>query len=270
MLSTRSKPPFDSPLIKASHDLFGVLPWEILEDIAIRLATRDALQLRHASASFLPLYISSAFWASRFSADGERGLFFERNGPRDYLEWITLYKLSKLPSQIPALSNRHRVWNLARLVVNATQRYCAESLPVTAKAECSREPSVRVSCEAYLDDGNERLSHYYKPCRSFGTSVVTLHVDLMQVGVTVINMGVCTYVAGLRFIAKDQPDIKVGYVADREDQILTISELRGFKVAKSASGIRALQIVGSDGESTKWAGDPAALPGFKIIGLGID
>lgn len=260
MLSAQSKPPFDKPLIKESHDFFALLPWEILENIGICLATRDAFQLRHASASFLPLYISGAFWASRFSVGGERGFLFEADRPRDYLEWITLYKLSKSPSQIPGLRNRQRVWSLARLVAIVTQRYRADSLPSTAKAGYSRESSVRVSFDNYSDDGNEWCGFFHKSCRPFGTSLLNLPVDLMQVGVTIIDMGLCTYVAGLRFVAKDQLDTKIGYVADGQDRVFAISELRGFKVANSPSGIRALQIVGSSGRCTEWAGDPTAMP----------
>jgi hypothetical protein len=36
------------------HNCFSRLPWEILEAIAIKLPTDDALGLRHASKAFLP------------------------------------------------------------------------------------------------------------------------------------------------------------------------------------------------------------------------
>ena len=116
MLSALTKPPFDKPLIKESHDSFAILPWEILEDIGIHLPTKDAFRLRCASASFLRLYISARFWTSRFRADGERGFLFEAAGPRDCLEWLTLYRLSKQSHKSPGLCNRQRVWKLARLI----------------------------------------------------------------------------------------------------------------------------------------------------------
>lgn len=63
--------PFAKPLVKAPGDCFALLPWELCVKVAILLSTNDALNLHRASASFLPLYTSRCFGASRFSADGE-------------------------------------------------------------------------------------------------------------------------------------------------------------------------------------------------------
>ena len=63
----------ESPLqLDNGTDRFSQLPWELREMIFVPLPTKDALNLRLACRSFLPLFSSVVFWSSRFEPDGER------------------------------------------------------------------------------------------------------------------------------------------------------------------------------------------------------
>lgn len=94
------------------HDCFSRLPWEILEDIAIKLPNDDALGLRRVSKAFLPLLSSNIFWASRFEASSDRGFLFEKWKSQDATDWLTLYRLTSETHSPPGLQNRRRIWNV--------------------------------------------------------------------------------------------------------------------------------------------------------------
>ena len=260
MLSARIQLPFAGPLIRRSRDCFSLLPWEILDKIGILLATKDALNLRRVSASFLPLYISECFWASRFSADGERGFLFEAREPRGYLDWLTLHRLSRLSRCPSGLRNRRRVWGLTKIIVNIAQQRRADIPPGTESEVWAQHTWTQVSCDIHSEAEDGCWSRFHRGCRSFGTCIITPPNDLMQVGITTIEMGVCTYITGLRFMSRTKLSTRVGYVAEQEESTFTISDLHGFRVAMSQSGIRALQLVGKNGHCSQWAGDPTAMP----------
>lgn len=215
MLSARIQLPFAGPLIKRSRDCFALLPWEILDKIGILLATKDALNLRRASASFLPLYISECFWASRFSADGERGFLFEARKPRGYLDWLTLHRLSRLSCCPSGMRNRQRVWGLTKIIVKIAQQ-CRANIPlVTASEVWAQHTWARASCDIHSEAEGRCWSLFRRGCRSFGTCIITPPNDLTQVGITTIEMGVCTYVTGIRFMSRTKLSTRVGYVAEQ-------------------------------------------------------
>src|SRR5579862_7117241 len=100
------------------HDCFSRLPWEILEIVAIKLPTSDALGLRYVSKAFLPLLSSGTFWASRFKANGDRDFIFEKWKSQDTTDWMSLYRLTSHAHNSPGLQNRRRVWDLIRPLTN--------------------------------------------------------------------------------------------------------------------------------------------------------
>ena len=256
MLAADIRLPFAKPLVKASGDCFALLPWELCVKVAILLSTNDALNLRRASASFLPLYTSGCFWASRFSADGERGFLFEAQRPRGYLGWLTLYKLSR-PSHCPSeLRNRQRVWGLTNMIANLVQRHRGEILPIPASRASGQCLPAQVSCDIRFESEDGCWNLFHEGCRSLGTSIVTLPSDLIQIGITTIEMGTCTYVTGIHFMSKRNHSISVGYVAEPEERIVMTNDFYGFRVAISQSGMRALQLIGKNERCSQWIGNP--------------
>jgi hypothetical protein len=108
------------------HDRFSMLPWEILEAVAIKLPTDDALGLRLVSKAFLPLLSSGIFWASRFEAGGDLDFIFEKWKSRDATDWMSLYRLISHGHNSPGLRNRRRIWDLIRPLTNLTSLRLAE------------------------------------------------------------------------------------------------------------------------------------------------
>ena len=122
-------PPVDESPATAGDDIFSKLPWELCEMIAIFLPTRDALSLRLASRSFLGLYWSVAFWASRFAFNGERAFVFEARDKRDVTELLSLHKATAHSLAPPGLRNRQRIWDFAGLLIDiARQEYAGDNL----------------------------------------------------------------------------------------------------------------------------------------------
>jgi len=77
LLAKRLEHPIELPLNTQLNGCFSNLPCEILEAIAVKLPTNDALGLRCVSEAFLPLLSSATFWASRFQASDDRCFVFE-------------------------------------------------------------------------------------------------------------------------------------------------------------------------------------------------
>ncbi len=259
LLTARTQLPFVRPLVKGSRDCFSSFPQEILDQIAILLDTKDALNLRSASASFLPLYISKYFWSSRFSADGERGFLFEAREPRGYVGWLTLYRLSSHSRCSAGLRNRQRIWNLIQMIRPILQRHRSKDLDVEPNENWAKYGSIPGSCDIHAGAEIVNWTQFNTGCRLFGTCTLNLPDDLMQVGVTTIDMGLCTYVTGLHFISRSTRT-RVGYVAENEERKFMISNLYGLRLAMSPSGIRALQLIGKNGHCSQWAGDPTEVP----------
>jgi hypothetical protein len=260
MLSARIELPFAKTLIKLAEDCFGLFPWEIREKIGILLSTTDALSLRCASASFLPLYVSGSFWASRFSTDGERGFLFEVWGSRKSVDLLQLYRLSRSSCYSPGLRNRQRIWGLIKSIMEIIQQRRANIPLFTTNQIWAQCTWVRATCDIKFEAGDRYWSPFYQGCRSLGTCIVNTPEDLVKIGITTIKIGVRTYVTGIRFMSRNESSVRVGYYTKREELLFTTNNLSGFRVAISQSGIRALQVVSENGYCSRWAGDPAAMP----------
>ena len=261
MLLARAQSPVIKPLTKKSVDCFASLPWELLEQISVKLSTEGALSMRRASASFLPLYTSETFWASRFSADGERGFLFEAKRPRKYLDWLSLYRLSH-PSHSSGLRNRQRIWGLVRIITRILKRRRADHA-ISVSSEAShrhRRPKISISCDIQKTAGTSLWQPFNHACRSLGETVASLPDGLTVVEVSMIDMGICTYITGLNFKSDNNLGLSFGYVAEQANCRFMINDLYGLVVAISDTGIRAIRFVSKNGISTPWAGDPTELP----------
>ena len=261
MLSSKVELPSDKSLVKSPSDCFATLPWELLDLIGTLLVTEDALSLRGASASFLPLLTSERFWASRFAADGERGFLFELRKPRGYVDWLKLYKLSSPSHYSAGLRNRRRIWYLTREIADIAQLSRTVTLPDAEAEICSQNTWTRILCDlhSYSKDGRW-WAFFNGGCRLFGTCTIVLPDDLLRVCITTINVGLRTYVTGLRFVSGSQPDQRVGYVTEQNERTFETSSLLGLRLAVSRSGIRALQLIGKKDCFFQWAGDPTGMP----------
>ncbi|PVI01161.1 hypothetical protein DM02DRAFT_671516 [Periconia macrospinosa] len=271
---------------KTSHDCFSRLPWELREAIAVLLPTADALALRQASVSFLPLLSSSTFWASRFTGNRERDFVFEMHGCQDPTDWLDLYRITSQKSGPPGLRNRCRIWNITKMLIEIVRLERNECL--TSTIEQTVAPSwSQVTGDINFDGFETSWKPFRRGCFSLRTIIVPVPCRLLKIGVSTINVGTTSYVTGLRFVADSTPDALIGYISSSET-FFTLQELFGFKVAVAPSGLTALQIVGKNGHSSQWIGCLSDVPsserlirsqpiksvtvrldGFKLVGLGV-
>ena len=80
------------------------------------MPTEDALALRRASRSFLPVLTSPTFWASHFKPGHEREYVFEKR-KKEQRDWIALYRCTSYAHIPPGLRNRRRIWDLIRKMI---------------------------------------------------------------------------------------------------------------------------------------------------------
>lgn len=237
------------------YDYFSRLPWEILEAIAIKLPTDNALDLRHVSYAFLPLLSSSIFWLSRFEASGDRGFVFEAWKRRDTTDWMSLYRLTNYTHSSPGLQNRRRIWDLIRPLPDLTSLRLAEGSKtacVHQQAACLRWCKVAGDIKGEAPDGHP--IGFNEGCRRFGTHVSHMPKDLSRISFSISSVGDITYVAGIRLITKKDPDICLGFISDGKEIYHEVTALGGFVLAAGSRGIHALQVIDKHAGPSKWVG----------------
>ncbi|KAH0558968.1 hypothetical protein GP486_004412 [Trichoglossum hirsutum] len=271
------------------RDCFSRLPWEILEAVAIKLPTGDALGLRLVSKAFLPLISSGIFWASRFEAGGDRDFIFEKRKSRDTTDWKNLYRLTGHANNSPGLRNRKRIWDLIRPLADLISLRLAEG-PGTA---CEDRSFANLTWSKVVGDIIEEASLRYprgfcEGCRLFGTHRAHVPKHLSKISFSIISISNVSYVTGVRLITEKGPDICLGLVSEGNGVTREVTALRGFILAAGSRGIRALKVVGEDGSPSEWVGRPNNSPiterlarfnsvaalevgfdGYKIVSFGV-
>ncbi|PMB73364.1 hypothetical protein BM221_000785 [Beauveria bassiana] len=277
------------PLAKDADPFFRV-PWEICEMILASIQTRDALNLRLASPSFLPLFSSLSFWLSRFEPDGERGFIFEVEEERGNWGVDALLKIhhsSKRSLGTSAITNRKRTWNLARRL--------ASLMETPTMSNNSSEQTfdswewVEITGSEHIIDPALPWEKFQAGCRSTTRTVVNVPPDITKIGITIVNAGVWNYVTGIRIIGRDGNEHAAGYVSKDKDVLCHLSQLHGLRVAMGPGGVRALQVVAEGQQVSKWIGNIERVPqsdrlvvgapitslsvtldGYKVTGLSVD
>ena len=244
-----------------SGDCFSRLPWELREAIAMALPTCDVLKLQQASRSFVDITASQIFWASRFTRGGECEFIFETQEGRRGTDWKQLYRHSSTSRAPLGLQNRRRIWNgissikgLLGLRLNDVQ----SRVPVQCKDPSwmwrqvsgdTKEPKAR----GWL------LPEIHGGCWVLDEVQVVVPQLLTHIAVSIIRVGMADYVVGLGLISSDSDSNKrMGYRTEGKEHLfaVTASALRGFTVAVSQRGIRALQVICQDGTRSPWFGCP--------------
>lgn len=246
---------------KQALDCFSRLPWEILEAIAVELPTPTALNLRLVSVSFLPLLSSGMFWASRFQVRQERGFLFEKWNNRDTTDWLSLYRLTSDAVCSNGLRNRRRIWSLIRPLVDLTTLNLAAHTEVCHNLEkLPLREWTRVGGNMISGD----LDRYWRPfkegCPVMGSHIARMPEHLSKIAFSTSGIGNLSHISGMRFIIEIEPEICIGYISKGNEVICEVTEPWGFRVAMSARGLRALQVVGKDGASSEWIGSPNDRP----------
>lgn len=255
-----ARPPAGEALARGGDDIFSKLPWELREMIAGFLPTRDALLLRLASRSFLALYWSVVFWASRFTSDGENAFVFEARDKRDAAELLSLYRATRHSLAPPGLRNRQRIWDFAALLVEIARQQCANDDLHLEGQQSESENWIRLAGDEKPRDADDQWSLFDGGCRSISNVILDVPKDLRGLGITTVSLGPLDYVTGIRLIAKGGNDRIAGYTSSSREVIFALEALHGFVTAMGPGGLRALQIVGQGGQSTQWIGRSEGVP----------
>ncbi|KAH0544334.1 hypothetical protein FGG08_001475 [Glutinoglossum americanum] len=280
LLMMRSQKPPHLVSNTQGRDCFSVLPWEILEAIAISLPTGDALNLRRASKAFLPILTSQTFWASRFEAQHDRDFIFEKRNNRESRDWITLYRITNRAHSPPGLKNRRRVWGLIRALINSLRLRlddALESSRINLSADGLRWSEIAGDVKPEAASGH--CEAFNEGCRLFRKQCAPMPSDLSRIAFSIAVAGNVEYVAGMRFMTDNDVDIRLGYMAEGNELFLEVTVVRGFVLAMGLRGIGALRVISGDGCVSKWFGCPKDLPvterlaGFESISaleVGVD
>ncbi|KID97443.1 F-box domain containing protein, partial [Metarhizium majus ARSEF 297] len=100
---------------------FTALPREICFEIASHLPTVDAFSARRAVRSFVPIFYSNQFWASRFRVGADRCWLFESREWDKTSDWRWLYHRTNTVHRDQGMQNRERVWKLIQQVRRTRQ-----------------------------------------------------------------------------------------------------------------------------------------------------
>jgi hypothetical protein len=258
-------PPVDESPATGGDDIFSKLPWELREMIAIFLPTRDALSLRLASRSFLGLYWSVAFWASRFAFNGERAFVFEARDKRDVTELLSLYRATMHSLAPPGLGNRQRIWDFAGLLIDIARQECAGDNLYLEGQPSEPKNWTRLAGDEKPRDAGGQWSLFNAGCRSISNVILGVPKDLRGLGITIVTLGPLDYVTGIRLIGKDGKAKIAGYTSSSREVIFAIKALHGFVTAMGPGGLRALQIVSQGGQFTQWIGRSEKVPNSERL-----
>lgn len=240
-------------------DCFTVLPWEILEAIAVYLPTYDVLNLRLTSRSFSCILTSQPFWASRFAPGGERDFVFEMRKGKKGKDWRHLYRHTSYSHSSPGLLNRMRIWQLIRLIEKHLRlRLDDKQRSVSEDMNRTDLQWHRVRGDVRQELGAGHCTGFNEGCRVFGKARAFIPKVLSKIAFSIIRSEEADYVVGMRLFSVEKEDRQLGYKGN--ETVFEVTALRGFAVAVGPRGIRAMQVICDDGTRSPWFGRPKNSP----------
>ena len=240
-----------------TRDCFSCFPWEILELIAINLSSGDALRLRLASRSFLPIFDSQILWASRFHPAAERGFMFEAHEQREIPDWRGLWRATINPTDC-RIQNLRRIWSIIQVVERLLDlRLCPTHQSQRPDDRSLDNPAMSITADLWQESSTQR---FYQGCRVQGYQRVTIPPKLLQLAATVVNIAGTTYISGIRFVGAAGSESSLGYIMKRSEVGVRVSKLSGFELAMGSRGLHALRGIVDDGNQSPWLGDPKDTP----------
>jgi hypothetical protein len=249
-------------------DCFAALPEEIRIAIASNLPTVDALNTRRASRSFLSIFYSQQFWASRFRANADRSWLFESQEWGNAHDWRWLYRLTNKRHRTRGMQNRERVWKLIQRVREILHLRWIEP-PILPSP--SPNPASLRWLEATGDlRPEERIGPYHgfnEGCRLFYEQQTSIPSLLSQIVFSVIQLGDAEYIAGMRLIPSQGEVIQLGYRTEGRELFLNIIFLAGFNLAVGSRGIQGIQCIADDRQTSQWFGCPYGAPRTRRLAV---
>jgi hypothetical protein len=269
--------------IRETRDCFTVLPLEIRIAIASYLSTVDALTLRRASSSFLPIIDSQQFWASRFWVYAERSWLFESQQWDKSHDWRALYRHTHEAHRSRGMQNRVRIWKLVQSIRAMLRLEFIE--PASSRPGGTPINGTWSEATGNLRPGGLPGS-FHEGCRRFYEQQTTTS-SLSSIGFSVIQLGDAEYITGLRLTYCRGEPVQLGYRSVGTESSITSTTLLGFNLTVGSRGIQGLQCILHDGQTSPSVGDyhaprtkrlalykpitaiKAGFDGFKMVSLAV-
>jgi hypothetical protein len=234
-----------------SKNYLSILPWEIFELIAINLSTRDASSLSRSSKAFLPLLTSQNFWESRFKSGHDRHFIFETRNSKQPRDWITLYRVTSCAQSPPGLRNRKRIWRSIQVLTKLLYLRLDDTLGFSLGIQKTNSSKWK-NVSADIIDGTVYV--FRDGCWIFRKQSTSIPTDLARITFSFTSDGDSGYLAGIHLIPNHGANIRLGYIIEGSELYCNVTTIKGFILAVGSRGIRALQIVSSDGRTSRWFG----------------
>ncbi|KAF4463076.1 hypothetical protein FALBO_10110 [Fusarium albosuccineum] len=274
----RGEIPTSSDDHKIDGDIFNRLPPELLQEILLRLQSKDVVNLRKASPVFANLLLSETFWASRFQRGYEYHYIFESFESRPN-SWKALYfSLRTLASNIPALVNRRRVWRLAlqmEALLAQVSGFPCYGQPLKSYYEPAGELDTHTWHTATRAARGSKFS-FTVGCRPLRTRTLYFQtgLQLRDLWVSFVVINGISFVSGLRFVELDGHISFLGYIHPDTQIRVEFSDtqyehpycISGWHLAIDPSGFKAIAVVTEDGTMSSWAGQPGHSPKWCLAG----
>lgn len=261
LLTLPDEAPQEPPVpkvLRTSTDSFAMLPMDILLVITSFLPTSDVLNARLAAPSFVPLFYSQSFWASRFRPGADRDWVFEAKRWRNVRDWRWIYRCTASGSL--GMQNRRKVWMQAQQLRNAS---CGE-WATTQTLPLPNHSTLQWS-EVAVDMADPRRYHRSQNWnilddlrkRHSELSTCIPYDRLCSIVVSFITLGDTDYIAGIRLVLDQESHIQLGFLTGKEVQA-PVKILHGFYLSAGRNGFHALQFVSGHNEVSEWIGTPRA------------
>ncbi|VUC29445.1 unnamed protein product [Clonostachys rosea] len=257
-----------SPDTSLSNDCLSSLPSDVRFVVAKLLPTADLHSLRLASRAFYFVFQEQSFWALRFAPGGDRDWLFEVPGiaKTQKIDWRSLYRITNHFERLPpSLRNRARIWNLAKLIKNATPSTPIESLTSPSKfsPDCYSDIWASVTCSQLASLREPEVSPKSKrPKQKF-----QLSGPLEEIQVYFIRLGPVDFISGISFLMNSSRSRHIGYKSGSVSRLKLHEDLIGFNMKLESSGILAIQAMYSDGNMSEWLGHAPGMPTTRRLVL---
>ncbi|CAG9982790.1 unnamed protein product [Clonostachys byssicola] len=249
-------------------DPLASLPSDVRFIIANLLLTADLHALRLASRAFYFIFHEQSYWALRFAPGGDRDWLLEATGlaKSQKVDWRLLYRTTSQLEQLPpSLRNRSRIWNLAKLIKDATPSSPIESItrPSIFGPDCEFDIWAEVT-SSQLDTAR---SSEDRPKVKLPRQKFQLPGPLEEIKVYFIRLGPAEFISGITFSMTSNRSRHIGYKSGSMRRLKLREDPIGFNLQLEYVGILSIQAVYSNGDISEWLGDSSCMPTTRRLVL---
>lgn len=253
------------PQTTFAHSI-NLLPGEICMYIASYMSTRDALNTRLVSRSFISLFYQSQFWISRFGANTERDWLLESREWTKQSDWRWIYRLIHDTLCSNGMKNRKRIWILIEHIRQVLSlQFSRPTLPPATPSDASSSVWSIASADLRTNTSVEPYHTFGEGCRMFHEIEISIPRALDHISFSTVLLGDSVYLTGMRLVTDDDKDVKIGYNGNGTIGTLPNRDLVGFNLAVGSRGIQDIQCICKGGEVTPWIQSANNIPKTKRL-----